>query len=478
MQNELVKRSLFEQGMALERGEYSSLELTRAYLAEIDCCEPTVGAYLCVDAEGALKAAEASDKRRREGQTIGALDGIPYAAKDVFCTKGLPTTCASKMLKDFVPPYDATVVARLKQAGAVLLGKLNMDEFAMGSSGDLSALGVTKNPIDPAYSAGGSSSGSAAAVAAHEASFALGSDTGGSIRQPAAFCGVLGLKPTYGVLSRYGMIAMASSLDCVGLATKSALDAALVMEALVGKDALDATSRTHPIPYFSNLSFLPPLRIAVVRELTFGEDVSTSVSQSCEQAIDLLQRQGAIVEEVSLPLPARALASYCVLSAAEAASNMARYDGVRYGTRVSLSDDLVDFYAENRASGFGEEVKRRILFGSYMLTREKRALYYDSARSARAEIRERLTELFTKYDLIINPTTPTGVFKRGEMLSPSQQRRADLCAVYASLAGFPAISVPFGKDDNGMPLAIHFTAAPFREKLLLETARFFEEVQA
>ena len=289
---------------------------------------------------------------------------------------------------------------------------------------------------------------------------------------------MLGLKPTYGVLSRYGLVAMASSLDCVGLATKNAADAALVMEALVGKDPFDATSRTHPSPDFSRLSHLPPLRVAVVRELVLEDAVAPAVAEGCKRAIDLLQKHGAIVEEVSLPSPDLALASYCVLSAAESASNMARYDGIRFGTRVSVSDDLGAFYAENRANGFGEEVKRRILFGSYMLTREKRALYYDRARAARVEIRERMTELLSQYDLIINPTTPTGVFRRGEQISPDLQRKADLCAVYASLAGLPAVSVPFGTDSRGMPLAVHFTAAPFREKLLLETARFFEEVQS
>ena len=476
MNGEIVRQSLAEQKQALVTGAYSSVDLTRAYLDAIALREPAVGAYLCVDAEGALRAAEASDKRRRAGETLGPLDGIPYAAKDNFCTKGLPTTCASRMLEGFVPPYDATVIARLKSAGAVLLGKLNMDEFAMGSTGELSALGETKNPIDPAYVAGGSSGGTAAAVAAHEACFALGSDTGGSIRQPAAFCGVLGLKPTYGVLSRYGLVSMASSLDCVGLAANRAADAALVMETLVGKDRLDATSRTHPSPDFAGLSPLPRLRVAVVRELIEGDAVAPAAGDSCRRAIEQLERHGAAVEAVSLPAPDRALASYCVLSAAEAASNMARYDGIRFGTRASGSNELASFYAENRARGFGEEVKRRILFGTYMLTREKRALYYDAARAARAEIRERMNGLLKTYDLIVNPTTPTGVLRRGEQLSPDQQRRADLCAVYASLAGLPAVSVPFGHDACGMPLAVHFTAAPFREKLLLETAHFFEEV--
>lgn len=477
MKNKIVMQSLTEQTRALRAGEYSSVELTRAYLDEIGKREPEVGAYLCVDDEGALRAAAASDARRRAGELLGPLDGIPYAAKDNFCTKGLPTTCASRMLKDFVPPYDATVISRLKSAGAILLGKLNMDEFAMGSTGKLSAFGETRNPRDPAFITGGSSSGTAAAVAAREACFALGSDTGGSIRQPAAFCGVLGLKPTYGVLSRYGLVSMASSLDCAGIVTQTASDAALVMHALVGKDPMDATSRTHPDPDFSKLSALPPLRVAVVRELIEGDTVVPAVAEACRRAIARLAEHGAIIEEVSLPSPDRALAAYCVLSAAEAASNMARYDGIRFGTRVSQSDDLTAFYAENRANGFGEEVKRRILFGSYMLTREKRAAYYDAARAARAEIREYMNELLTKYDLIVNPTSPTGALRRGEQIPPDQQRRADLCAVYANLAGLPAVSVPYGRDAGGMPLAVHLTAARFQERLLLEAAMLLEEVQ-
>lgn len=476
MANELLLLSLIEQSDALARGEISSRDLTRAYLAEIERREALVGAYLTVDAEGALRAADASDKRRAHGETLGRLDGIPYAAKDNFCTKGLRTTCGSLFLREFVPPYDATVIARLRDAGAILLGKLNMDEFAMGSSGELSPLGNTRNPIDPAFVAGGSSSGSAAAVAANEASFSLGSDTGGSVRQPAAFCGVLGLKPTYGVLSRYGLVEMASSLDAVGLVGRRAADLAVVMDCLVGKDALDATSRTHPDPSFSSLGPIPPLRVAVVRELMTGDAIAPSVARACRQAVELLAAQGAWVEEVSLPSPDLALASYCVLSAAESASNMARYDGVRYGTRVSNAATLQDFYAENRSFGFGKEVKRRILFGSYMLTRGKRELYYDAARAARNAITEQMHALLRKYDLILNPTAPTGAFRCGSGLSPSMERRADLCAVYASLAGLPAISIPFGCDENAMPLGMHFTAARFCEKRLLAVARLFEEV--
>ncbi len=477
--SEILSRSLAAHRAALEHGEYSSRELTETYLARIAECEPTVGAFLTVDTEGALRAAEASDTRRRQGNTRGALDGIPFALKDNFCTKGLRTTCASRMLEHFVPPYDATVTARLYEAGAVLLGKLNMDELAMGSSTETSALGVTKNPLNPDYVPGGSSGGSAAAVAALEVPFALGSDTGGSVRQPAAFCGVLGMKPTYGAISRYGMISLASSLDCVGLVTKGADDCAAVLAALVGKDPMDATSRTYPEPESLLCTDRPRrLRVAVVRELLREGEVSPSVIRACEDAIDVLRQNGAEITEVSLPAPEQALAAYCVISAAEAASNMGRYDGVHYGHRAEGARDLRELYEKSRAEGFGAEVKRRILFGTYMLSEDRRPLYYDRARAARAAVRESLMQTLTHCDLILNPTTPTGAFRFHEKILPARRRRADLCAVYASLAGLPALSVPFGKDENGMPLAVHLTAARFSEGLLLRVARLLEEVQA
>ena len=476
MHAELLGRSLWEHRAALDCGEYSAVELTEAYLSQISLCEPTVGAYLTVDADGAMRAARDSDTRRSKGISHGLLDGIPYAAKDNFCTMGLRTTCASRMLENFIPPYDATVITRLRQAGAILLGKLNMDEFAMGSSNENSAFGITHNPRDFTCVAGGSSGGSAAAVAAFESVFAIGSDTGGSIRQPAAFCGVLGLKPTYGVLSRYGMVALSSSFDCVGLVTRDAADCAAILSALVGEDPRDATSHRHTDGDFSPLNELPPLRVAVVRELLRDGEISPDVIRACECAIEALRARGAEIEEISLPSPDQALASYCVLSAAEAASNMARYDGIRYGKRAETVADLVSFYEQNR-SVLGDEVKRRILFGTYMLSTEKRELYYDRARQARRLIRMRLGETLDKYDLILNPTTPTGVFQIGEEYSPAQQRRADLCTVYANLAGFPALSVPFGKDTRGLPLSVHLTAAPFGERLLLSVAKYLEEVR-
>ncbi len=473
-----LARSIAEHQRALDGGEYTSLQLTRACLDRIREVEPTVGAFLTVDAEGAIAAAHEADARREQGTVCSALDGIPYALKDNFCTKGLRTTAASRALKDFIPPYDATVTARLRASGAILLGKLNMDEFAMGSATETSALGVTRNPLDPRYVPGGSSGGSAAAVAALEVPFALGSDTGGSVRQPAAFCGVLGMKPTYGAISRYGMISLASSLDCVGIVTRSAADCAAVMGALVGKDARDATSRTHPDPDFSlPNTALSPMRVAVVRELIEGSDITPEVRAACMAALRALERAGCTVETVSLPAPEQVLAAYCVLSAAEASSNMGRYDGVHYGARAEGEQTLFELYAASRSEGLGKEVKRRILFGAYMLSEEKRAQYYDGARFARAEIRERMTALLERYDLIINPTTPSGARRFGDRLPPAQRRRADLCAVYASLAGLPAISVPFGIDGEGMPLAVHLTAPRFCERRLLQAAAFLEGVR-
>ncbi len=476
---ELVTRSIAAHRASLDAGEYSAEELTRAYLDEIESREATVGAYLTLEAEAAMRAAREADLRRERGEALGSLDGIPYALKDNFCTEGIRTTCASRMLENFVPPYDATVVKRLRGAGAILLGKTNMDEFAMGSSTETSKLGVTRNPLDTRCVPGGSSGGSAAAVAAHEAAFSIGSDTGGSVRQPAAFCGLVGMKPTYGVISRYGMIALASSLDCVGIFTHTVADCGAVLSALVGRDELDATSMAHPASRFvgDRWSGDRPLRVAVVRELLDDDAVSEAVISATEQAIGALSESGAIVQSVSLPSPEAALAAYCVLSAAEASSNLARYDGIAFGRRTEIEGDLFSLYANSRAEGFGSEVKRRILFGTYMLSEGKRALYYERARKARMAIRTRLDEILSEFDVILTPTTPTSAFRFGTSLTPMQRRRADLCAVYASLAGIPAVTVPFGKDADGMPTGIQLTAAPFAEELLLRVATLLEEVR-
>ncbi len=469
---EILSRSVVAHAEALACGEYSSCELTQAYLDRIASINASIGAFLTVDTEGAMRQAQASDARRASGETLGTLDGIPYAIKDNFCTRGLRTTAASRMLADFVPPYDATVVSRLGAAGCVLLGKLNLDEFAMGSSGEESAFGAVRNPHDLRYVSGGSSSGSAAAVAALEAPFAIGSDTGGSVRQPAAFCGTVGFKPTYGRLSRYGMIAMASSLDCVGIVTRDIPDAALVFNALLGVNPMDATSCERPQSKPLNLENETEkrLRVAIIPSLLEGSAIDGEVADAVRRAVELLRCDGAEIEEVDLPSPDLALAAYCVQSAAEVASNLARYDGIRFGHRSERAGDLSSLYANSRGEGFGREVKRRILFGMLMLTEENRARYYDSAVAVRDMIRARLVQTLSSVDLILTPTAPTAAFRVGASLSAEERRRADLCAVYANLAGLPAISVPFGYNRDGLPLAVQLTAAPDAEELLLQEA--------
>lgn len=469
-----LNRSIGAHRAALDAGEYSAVALTRACLERIAAERETVGAFLSVDAEGALAAAEASDQRLRRGERIGSLDGIPFSLKDNISAQGLPLTCASAMLENYKAPYDATVTARLKAAGAILLGKNNMDEFAMGSSCEYSALGVTRNPHDPKRVPGGSSGGSAAAVAAGEAVFALGTDTGGSVRQPASFCGVYGLKPTYGAISRYGVAAMASSMDAVGIFTGTAEDCGTVFEVLRGKDRRDPTSTDGSDAL--SASGEHPLRIAVISSL-MGEGVAPEV-QACLQTVsDCLRASGAVFEEAELPVPKQAMAAYSVLSCAEAASNLARYDGVRFGHRSSRADTVAELYANSRGEGFGKEVKRRILFGTDMLRSENRERYYLGAQRVRRMICERMEELLMRYDLLLTPTTPTAAFQRGSIRSPEELYCADMCTVYANLSGFPALSVPVGTDRNGLPLAVQFTARPFAETLLFRTAKQLESMR-
>lgn len=468
----LIEYTLTEHIRALKNREYSSVELTRAYLDRIAEVDFGIHAFVLIDDKGAMEAANSSDARRCRGNALGDLDGIPYAVKDNLCAKGMRTTCASRILENYIAPYDSTAVSRLRERGAVLLGKLNMDEFAMGSTGELSIFGATANPLHPDFVSGGSSSGSAAAVAALEVPFALGSDTGGSVRQPAAFCGVTGLKPTYGAISRYGLIGFAPSFDCVGLLTRNAADCQTAFSALVGKDPHDATSLEYP----TEASPLHrPLRIAVVKELLESENVTLDVRLAVQKAMAAFAERGAEIELISLPSPQIALAAYCVLSAVEASSNLARYDGIRYGRRSENAENLFDLYANSRGEGFGVEVKRRILFGTCMLTKERREVYLDRAVYARNQIRERMAEIFSSFDLILNPTTPTGAIQKGTDLTPAERRAADLCAVYANLAGNPALSVPFGKNSLGMPQSVQLTAAPCREALLLAAASILEE---
>lgn len=475
---EILCNSICEHAAHLGRRDYSSVELTRACLEQIEERDDIVGAFLTVDAERALLAADQSDTRRTRGECRGQLDGIPYGLKDNICVRGMRMTCASRMLEHYIAPYDATVNERLAAAGAVLIGKNNMDEFAMGSSTEYSALGVTRNPHDPTRVAGGSSGGSAAAVAAREVPFSLGTDTGGSVRQPAAFCGVYGLKPTYGVLSRYGVAAMASSLDCVGIITTTAADSAMVLSALAGRDTHDATSVVYPCLDCTTVMQAPikPMRVAVVS--AFAEKgVSADIRKAMQRAIAFLRDYGSVVETVDLPLPEQALATYSVLSCAEASSNLARYDGIRFGSRAEQTENLRALYDKSRADGLGLEVKRRILFGTDMLCEENRERYYVRAQRMRELILRQMTALLKSYDLLLTPTAPTVAFGRGSRPTPDALYYADLCTVYASLSGFPALSIPFGTDHDGMPLAIQLTARAFEESLLLRTAKLLEEAQ-
>lgn len=432
-----------------------------------------VGAFLTVCAEEAIEAAKASDRRRKEGCVLSPVDGIPYAAKDTFCTKGIRTTAASRMLENYIPPYDATVISLLRTAGGILLGKTNLDEFAMGSDGSHSALGKTRNPLVSSRVAGGSSGGSAAAVASGEALFALGSDTGGSVRQPAAFCGITGIKPTYGAISRYGMIAFASSLDCVGLLTKNAEDTALLLGLLAKRDERDATSVGLQARLDGDLlsQGVKGLRVGIPTDAWMRE-IGGLTCASLQTATERLAA-GAIIEEVALPSAEQALMSYCIISAVEAASNLARYDGFRYG--ASVGGDTPDGCSSaTRGAAFGDEVKSRILLGTSLLTGELWETQYLPACRMREQICRSMRELFARFDLILQPTAPCGAFRADEEISPLRMRQMDICTVYASLAGLPAISVPMGRDENGMPLGVQLTATHGREDLILRGARVLE----
>lgn len=469
MDLEILYRSADEHRVALENREYSSLELTEAILAHIEKNDQNLGAFLTVDRKGALRAAKDSDARRASGKLLGPLDGIPYGVKDNFCTEGLRTTCASRMLEHFVPPYDATVIAKLKAAGAVLLGKQNMDEFAMGSSNEHSALRAVSNPHNAAYVPGGSSGGSAAAVSAAMGCFALGTDTGGSVRQPAAFCGVYGLKPTYGAISRYGAIEMATSLDSVGICSRTIGDCKTVFQTIAGVDRMDPTSR----PCRNVEIPKRPVRIALLSGIDKNA-TENAVMDAVEDAKAVFARHGAEFFEVSLPAPEQALAAYSVLVAAECASNLARFDGVRYGYRTQNGEDLLSLYENTRAEGFGREVKRRILFGSYVLQSAHRADFYERAREVRRQVKRGMAHLFAQYDLLLSPTAPTAAVKFGTARTPQEMYQADLCTVYANLAGLPALSVPFGKNAQGLPLSVQLTAGAFREESLFYAAELLE----
>ena len=460
---------------AYRRGDLTPTAVAEAYLARIDALDGRVGAYLTVVRDQALAAARESELRWRAGAPLGPLDGAPVALKDVLCTRGVRTTCGSKMLESFVPPYDATVVERLRAAGAVILGKTNMDEFAMGSSTEHSAFHPTRNPWDLARVPGGSSGGSAAAVAGGLAAGGLGSDTGGSIRQPAAFCGVVGMKPTYGRVSRYGLIALASSLDQIGPFAQDVRDAALLLGAVAGHDRRDATSIQAPVPdYAADLSKgVAGLTLGLPDEY-FIDGMDPDVERAVRAAIEVLKELGARLERVSLPTTKHSLAAYYLILPAEASSNLARYDGVKFGLRVP-GRDLVEMESRTRAAGFGAEVKRRIMLGTYALSAGYYDAYYGKAQSVRTLVRREFAAAFARVDLIVAPTTPNVAFKHGEKEDPLSMYLNDVFTIPGNLAGIPGISVPCGFSVTGLPIGLQVLGRPLDEPRLLRAAYAYEQ---
>jgi aspartyl-tRNA(Asn)/glutamyl-tRNA(Gln) amidotransferase subunit A len=462
---------------ALRRGEISSVELTEACLARIAATEARLHAFITVTAEEARRGAAAADERLRRGAALSVLDGIPIALKDVFVTRGVRTTAASRILESFVPPYDGTAVRRLRERGAVLIGKTNCDEFAMGSSTENSAFGPSANPWDLCRVPGGSSGGSAVAVAAGQCLASLGTDTGGSIRLPAAYCGIVGLKPTYGRVSRYGIVAYASSLDQVGPFTRDVRDAAILLEALAGHDPLDSTSAPLEAPPFAALVGSEPtgLRIGVPREY-FREGMQPEVDSSVREAIAVLESRGAAVEMVSLPHTDYAIATYYVVATAEASSNLARYDGIRYGRRASGAASLIETYRRSRQEGFGAEVKRRIMLGTYALSAGYYDAYYGKAQKVRTLIRDDFARAFERCDVLLAPTAPTTAFRLGEKTAdPLNMYLSDVLTISVNLAGLPGMSVPCGMDGGGLPIGLQLIGKPFGEQTLLEAAYAYEQ---
>ncbi len=458
----------------LEKKEISALELTQAALTGIEEVDGRLRAFITVTREQALAAAAAVDARRRSGEKLNPLAGIPMALKDNICTRGILTTCGSRILYNFVPPYDAAVTELLREAGAILLGKTNLDEFAMGSSTENSGFFVTRNPWDPERVPGGSSGGSAAAVAAGEAMFALGSDTGGSIRQPAAYCGVVGLKPTYGRVSRFGLVAFASSLDQIGPFTKDVRDCALVLNAIAVHDPRDSTSAHMPAPDYTTFldGEVKGMRIGVPREY-LAAGIEEGVKEAVLGALKVLASLGAEVEEISLPHTDYGIPAYYLVATAEASSNLARYDGVQYGLRAE-SANLTDMYKKTRSQGFGDEVKRRIMLGTYSLSSGYYDAYYLKALKVRTLIRQDFHRAFASYHCIATPTTPGVAFKIGAIADPLTMYMNDVCTIAVNLAGLPALSMPCGFS-GGLPVGLQLIGKPFDEGTILRVAFAYEQ---
>ena len=472
----LHELTLAEIQSLLQQKQLSSREITQHYLDRIAQQNSTYNCYISVDSEGALNAADAADTAIATGAN-GALLGVPFAHKDIFCTQGIKTTCGSKMLDNFIPPYDATVVAKMKAAGAVMLGKTNMDEFAMGSSNETSYFGPVKNPWDLNTVPGGSSGGSAAAVAARLAPAATGTDTGGSIRQPAALCGITGLKPTYGRVSRYGMIAFASSLDQAGPMTRTAEDAALLLNSMSGHDAKDSTSTDIAVPDYTATLNQPikGLKIGLPKEY-FDDRLDSAMASKVQAALAELEKLGATLVDIELPNSALSVPAYYVIAPAEASSNLSRFDGVRYGYRCDNPKDLEDLYTRTRSEGFGDEVKRRILVGAYALSAGYYDAYYRKAQQVRRLIKQDFVNAFEKVDIIAGPTSPSPAFKFGEKGDdPVAMYLEDIYTIAVNLAGLPAMSLPAGMMNN-MPVGLQLVGNYFAEQQLLNTAHQFQTV--
>ena len=461
-----------------QKGELTAQTIAEAFLSAVQQREPILRSFLWMDSEDVLRQAAAVDAKRRAGQPLGILAGIPVAIKDVLCTKGVRTTCASKILANFIPPYDAHVIERLQAADAILFGKTNMDEFAMGSSTENSAFQQTRNPWDSTRIPGGSSGGSAAAVAGCQAPLALGTDTGGSIRQPAALCGIVGLKPTYGRVSRYGLIAYASSLDQIGPFAHDVTDCALLLQAIAGHDPRDSTSVPLPVPdYRAELEHpVRPLRIGIPREF-FDKGLDPEVESLVRQASREYEKLGATLIDVSLPHSPYALAAYYIVAPAEASSNLARYDGMHYGHRTPQKSDLIGTYAKSRGEAFGKEVQRRIMIGTYVLSSGYKDAYYRKALKVRRLIKQDYDHAFQECDVLIGPTSPTAAFRIGEKVNdPLAMYLSDVYTVGCNLAGLPGLSIPCGFTREGLPVGLQLIGPPFSEEKLLRIARMYELV--
>ena len=473
----ITELTVHELQEKIKSKELTITQIVEAYSAKIKEKESEVGAFITLQTDEAMEAAKKIDEKIAKGEEVSALAGIPIGIKDIICTKGIRTTCGSKMLENFIAPYDATVMEKINEQEMISLGKLNMDEFAMGSSTEHSYFKKTKNPWDLSRIPGGSSGGSSAAVAADMVPWALGTDTGGSIRQPASLCGVVGLKPTYGLVSRYGVIAYASSLDQVGVFTKDVEDCAMLLNVIVGKDEKDSTSvDAGKKDYTKSLNKdLKGLKIGVPKEF-FGQGINKEVKQSLLQAIEEYKKLGAEVEEFSLDIAELSLATYYIISCAEASSNLGRYDGIRYGHRAKNFSNVKELFKNSRSEGFGEEVKRRIILGTYVLSSGYYDAYYKKAQQVRTLVKRKFDDAFEKYDVILTPTSPTTAFKIGEKSNnPLEMYLSDICTVSVNIAGLPGISIPCGVDSQGLPIGMQLIGNKFSEETIIKAAHAYEK---